>query len=46
MDRFDEALQSYGRAVEIKPDDVDPQFNALLCCLLLGDFENGWEKFE
>ena len=41
-----EALDSTLRATAAKPNYVDAQWNASLMHLRLGDFENGWKKYE
>ena len=40
------ALASYRRAFALKPDFFDAELNISLCMLLLGDYKNGWEKYE
>ena len=40
------AVDSYRRAFALKPDFFDAELNISLCMLLLGDYKNGWEKYE
>jgi tetratricopeptide (TPR) repeat protein len=44
--RFDEAFAAYRRALHLNPDLAEAHFNEAALCLLVGDFPNGWEKFE
>jgi len=44
--RHDEALQSFARALAITPDFPEAHWNEGLCRLLIGDFANGWPKYE
>lgn len=44
--RHDEALQSFARALAIAPDYAEAHWNEGLCRLLIGDFANGWPKYE
>ncbi len=46
LGRFDEALARYRRAQALKPDYADAHWNEALSCLLQGDFETGWRKYE
>ncbi|HLA26408.1 MAG TPA: tetratricopeptide repeat protein [Syntrophales bacterium] len=46
LGRLVEAEASYRRALEIKPDYADAKYNKSLLLLLLGCFEEGWEKYE
>lgn len=43
---MDEALRSFTAAVAIKPDNPEANFNEGLTRLCLGDFRNGWQKYE
>ena len=40
------AIHSYGQALAIKPDAAEVHWNQSLCYLQIGDFENGWAKYE
>ncbi len=40
------AIESYDRAVELEPEYVEAHWNSSLCHLQLGDFDQGWEKYE
>ena len=44
--RYDEALASYSRALALRPDYREANLNEGLCRLLIGDFAQGWEKYE
>jgi predicted O-linked N-acetylglucosamine transferase (SPINDLY family) len=44
--RHDEALVSYDKAVALRPDDADENWNQGLCLLLFGQFERGWRQYE
>ncbi|MEJ2041088.1 MAG: tetratricopeptide repeat protein, partial [Desulfosarcinaceae bacterium] len=44
--RFKDALESYGKAVALKPDFAEAHFNRALVFLLLGDFGPGWNAYE
>ena len=44
--RFKEALSEYRRAVTLQPDYADAHWNDALMSLRLGDFANGWVKYE
>jgi hypothetical protein len=46
MGRFDDALKSFQKAVEIKHDLAEAHFNMSLTILLSGDLKAGWEKYE
>jgi tetratricopeptide (TPR) repeat protein len=46
LKRFEDALASYDRAVELRPDFAEAHNNEALCRLLIGDFDRGWEKNE
>jgi tetratricopeptide (TPR) repeat protein len=44
--RFDEELSRYERVLSLLPDFQDAHYNESLCRLLIGDFENAWQKYE
>lgn len=44
--RVDEALAGYDRALALDPEHGDLQFNKSLVELLVGDYENGWKRYE
>jgi len=44
--RFDEELSRYERVLSLLPDAQDAHYNESLCRLLIGDFENAWQKYE
>lgn len=46
LQRWDEALASYARAVQLRPDYADAHRNEGLCRLLIGDFAEGWNRYE
>ena len=46
LNRINEALGSFTAAVAIKPDNPEANFNEALTRLCLGDFRNGWRKYE
>jgi tetratricopeptide (TPR) repeat protein len=46
LNRMDEAMRSFSAAVAIKPDNADANFNEALTRLCLGDFRQGWKKYE
>ena len=46
LKRFDEALASYDLAIDLKPDYAEVHWNKALLHLLVGDFQNGWQKYE
>jgi tetratricopeptide (TPR) repeat protein len=46
LKRFEEALASYDRALEVRPDYAEAHWNEALLRLLTGDFSRGWVKYE
>lgn len=46
LGRLDDALASYERALQLKPDFVRGKYNLALSRLLMGDFVRGWEGYE
>ena len=43
---LDAAIVSYNKALQLKPNFPDAHWNSSLAMLLVGDYKNGWEKFE
>jgi tetratricopeptide (TPR) repeat protein len=46
LNRMDEALGSFTAALAILPESADANFNEALTRLCLGDFRQGWRKYE
>jgi tetratricopeptide (TPR) repeat protein len=46
LNRHAEAVDSYQRALALRPDHADAHWNDSLARLALGDFTEGWKKFE
>jgi len=46
LKRPDEALKSFERALRTRPDYAEAHWNEGLCRLLMGDFAEGWPKYE
>ena len=46
LNRFDEALTSYSKALELQKDYADAHFNQALALLTVGDFRRGFEEYE
>jgi len=46
LNRLDEALDSYGRAVASRKDFADAEFMAALALLTRGDYARGFEKYQ
>ena len=46
LKRFDEALASYDRAIELKRDYAEAHWNKSLTLLLGGDFVKGFDEYE
>jgi hypothetical protein len=44
--RWDEALQSYDRAISVDPEFADAQYNRAVALLNCGDFGRGWAGYE
>jgi len=44
--QLDRARRSYANALALNPDHADANFNEALLLLCLGDFRNGWPKYE
>ncbi len=43
--RFDDARVSYERSLALNPEHIDAKASHGLLCLLLGDFEHGWDGY-
>jgi tetratricopeptide (TPR) repeat protein len=43
---FDAALASFRHAQRLRPDYGDAHYNEAGCRLLIGDYEEGWRKYE
>lgn len=46
LNRHVEAVASYQRVLAVEPEHGDAQWNESLARLTLGDFREGWKKFE
>src|SRR5205085_8712068 len=46
LQRHQDALSSYERALSVDPYYASAHHNESLCRLLLGDFAIGWQKYE
>jgi hypothetical protein len=46
LNRHDEALASYAKALELRKDYADAHFNQALALLTIGEFRRGFEKYE
>jgi tetratricopeptide (TPR) repeat protein len=46
MKRYDEALECFGRGSELAPGNADVQWRESFTHLILGDFREGWRKYE
>ncbi len=46
LHRHNDALQSFERAVERDPNLADAHLHLAICHLQMGNFANGWEKYE
>ena len=46
LNRHNEALASYSRALELRKDFADAHFNQAISLLTMGDFRRGFEKYE
>ena len=46
LNRYDEAIASYGEALAIKKDHADAQFNQALALLTQGDYRRGFAAYE
>ena len=43
---LDAAIASYNIALQLKPNEADAHWNSSLTMLLMGDYKNGWDKYE
>ena len=46
LHQFSEALDSYRQALQSAPGHADSHWNEGLCRLLMGDYAQGWQKYE
>ena len=46
LNRHQDALASYGRALALQPDNADVHFNAALSLLTIGDYPRGFAEYE
>src|SRR5262249_14379118 len=46
LKRFDEALESFARSSALDPDNANTHWNESLARLLIGDYREGWKKYE
>ena len=46
MHRYSEANELYELALKMAPQDADSRYNHSHLCLLHGNFEHGWDKYE
>ena len=46
LNRHQDALASYGRALALQPDNADVHFNAALSLLTIGDYPRGLAEYE
>jgi tetratricopeptide (TPR) repeat protein len=46
LNRLNEAVASYRAAAALEPDNADIAFNEALARLCMGDFREGWKKYE
>ncbi len=46
LGRLEEAKASYAQVLRLRPHFADAHWNEGLCRLLLGDFAEGWKKFQ
>ncbi|THD68178.1 tetratricopeptide repeat protein [Phenylobacterium sp.] len=44
--RFDEALASLEHALSLRPDYAEAHHSLAMCRLMLGDFADGWARYE
>jgi tetratricopeptide (TPR) repeat protein len=46
LNRLQEALLSYDRALQLRPDHAEARYNRAFTLLTLGRFEDGWRDYE
>lgn len=46
LGHFSDAIVSYRKALALDPDDAPTNWNLALCHLTIGEYEQGWEKYE
>lgn len=46
LHQHDLALQTFARAINFEPDHAEVRLNEALCRLQLGDFTEGWQRYE
>ena len=46
LKRYHEALTHYDKAIQLKPKFFESHWNKALTCLVLEDFDNGWNLFD
>ncbi len=46
LQQHKEAIESYDRAIALKPDYASAHYNAGFSLLLTGQFERGWQEYE
>ncbi|MFT3735845.1 MAG: tetratricopeptide repeat-containing glycosyltransferase family protein [Rhodocyclaceae bacterium] len=44
--RFEEAMQAYVESIRLAPGYADAHWNLARCCLLIGDYAQGWLEYE
>jgi hypothetical protein len=40
------AIAFFEKAIDLEPKHINAHWGLSLCCLLVGDFQRGWEEFE
>ena len=46
LKKLDEAIINYNKAIEIKSNEAEPNWNKAITLLLKGDLEEGWKYYE
>ena len=44
--KFDAAIASYNKSLELKPDNPDAHLSYALTMLLMGNYKNGWAGYR